>query len=140
MTNVSLKDVLQYLLFIANKNDIRVVLSDELSSSTADFAITKLRTVVMNVNLDSGIELVFRLAHELSHLLFGDSDNVKLYQFSPYFQKSEERTAHNQAMHMIAKFVFQDTPIEYRNYLNFMDILGLPSWFEEMAKDAVLNA
>lgn len=140
MTNISLKDVLDYLLFLAKKNDIRIVLSDDLSDSTSDFAIAKLRTVVINVNSSTSIELVFRLAHELAHLLFGADLNTKVYHFSPLTKRNEERIAHEQAMHMIAKYVFQDTPVEYRNYVNFMDVLGLPSYFEDMSREAVMNA
>ena len=139
MTNTSLKDVLDYLLFLAKKNGIQIVLSDELSGSTADFAIVKLRTVVINVNSSTSIELVFRLAHELAHLLFGADLNTKVYHFSPLTKRHEERIAHEQAMHMIAKYVFQDTPVEYRNYVNFMDVLGLPSYFEDMAREAVMQ-
>ena len=140
MTNISLKDVLDYLLFLAKKNDIRIVLSDELSDSTADFAIKQLRTVVINVNSSSNIDLVFRLAHELAHLLFGTDLNVQVYHFSPFTQRHEERIAHEQAMHIIAKYVFQDTPVEYRNYINFMEVLGLPASFEDMARESVMNA
>lgn len=43
-------------------------------------------------------------------------------------------------MHIIAKYVFQDTPVEYRNYINFMESLGLPSYFEDMAREAVMQA
>ena len=61
MTNISLKDVLDYLLFLAKKNDIQIVLSDELSDSTADFEIATLRTVVIHVNSSTSIELVWLL-------------------------------------------------------------------------------
>ena len=64
----------------------------------------------------------------------------RVYAFSIGATKSSERIAHEQAMHIIAKYVFQDTPVEYRNYINFMESLGLPSYFEDMAREAVMQA
>ena len=49
----------------------------------------------------------------------------------------EERDAHFNAVKLIAKYIYQEVPLEYRNYINFMDESGLPSHFEYMVKEAI---
>ncbi|MDA5458901.1 hypothetical protein B816_387 [Weissella confusa] len=41
---------------------------------------------------------------------------------------------------MIASFWFDDVPVESRNWLDFMNYLGLQSHFEDMAREAVMQA
>lgn len=132
--------LLTYLMFVARQNDIMVNISDELAPETPDICVPSQRKIIINERFATSVDVTFRLAHELAHILFGNSDANTVYTFSLGYQRDSERAAHRNALHMIAKFVYQDTPIEYRNYLTFMDTLGLPSWFEEMSKDAVLNA
>ena len=133
-------DLINYLLFIAIRNDIKVVFSEDLDTYTPDLSVPSQRKVIINRNSNNNVSVAFRLAHELSHILFGSVEQNRVYAFSIGATKLSERIAHEQAMHIIAKYVFQDTPVEYRNYINFMESLGLPSYFEDMAREAVMQA
>ncbi|WP_167846590.1 ImmA/IrrE family metallo-endopeptidase [Weissella confusa] len=91
----------------------------------------------MNPNSSTQYAYEFRLAHELAHLLYGDTESDAVYNFSPYMMRVSERVANVQAIRMIASFWFDDVPVESRNWLDFMNYLGLQSHFEAMVKDSI---
>lgn len=113
------------------------VLQIESSSSDPDVAIPIEKLVIINTGLNTHYSMEFRLAHELSHIIYGDSESQKVYAFSPLSKKEEENVANYQAIRMLARIAYQDTPMEYRNYIDFMDIFGLPLHFENVVKRAV---
>ena len=124
-------DLLNYLLFIAIRNDIKVEFTDLLSPSTLD---------LINENSSIGVHVTFRFAHELAHILFGNDNQDYVYQFSIGTKKESERKAHKRALRIISRFVYNETPMEYRNYVDFMNAFNLPSSFENWAKDAIKAA
>jgi hypothetical protein len=69
--------------------------------------------------------------------MLGNYQENCLYQIPIGTRKRSEREANENAVRMLAKYVYKDTPLEYRNYINFMNEFGLPSAFEEMAKDTI---
>ncbi|GAK31833.1 hypothetical protein WOSG25_170160 [Weissella oryzae SG25] len=132
-----MKNLINYLYFIASENGIEVVVTDRLESHDTDIAIPAARKVIINENSSTNIDVSFRLAHELSHILFGNSESDEVYSFSIGSQRTSEINANKNALSMITKFVYLDTPLEYRNYINFMNAFGLPSYFEDMVKEAI---
>lgn len=133
---VSVLSVKGYLEHIADVNDI-IIKYEVLSTSTPDVCISALHSIVINLNYDTSINLIFRLAHEISHLIFGDKNSQALYHFSPLCVNYEERVAHYEAVKMIAKYAYKETPKEYRNYVDFMTTLELPSSFELLVIDVL---
>ncbi|WP_134644652.1 hypothetical protein [Weissella cibaria] len=103
-------DLINYLNIISNRNDIKVVYSQELDAYTPDLSVPSQRKIIINRKSNNNVSVAFRLAHELSHILFGSVEQNRVYAFSIGATKSSERIAHEQAMHMIVKYVFQDTP------------------------------
>lgn len=132
MTGISLGELRDYLDYFANESGIEVVYSYDMGPNTTDFVMPKLKTIILNMHYQTSVSLAFRLAHEISHLLYGDYSSQNLYHFSPLCVTFEERAAHVGAIHLIAKYVYKEVPKEYRNYKDFIDILGLPSSFENM--------
>lgn len=127
-------DLIDYLGFVATRNGISVQYI-EGKKSDPDVAFVLNNVINMNPNYDSKFSVDFRLAHEISHILW--SKPTFLYAFSPYMKNREERDAHFNAVKLIAKYIYQEVPLEYRNYINFMDEFGLPSHFEYMVKEAI---
>lgn len=139
MTGTSLGQLRKYLEYLAHESGIDVVYSYDMGPNTTDFVMPKLKTIILNIHYQTPVSLAFRLAHEISHLLYGDYSSQQLYHFSPLCVTSEERAAHVGAIHLIAKYVYQEVPKEYRNYFEFMDILGLPSSFENMVIEELME-
>lgn len=132
-----LKKLRTELLELAKKNDIEVISINNIGDDGSDTAFPFIRKIIMNENFKTGYSYEYRLAHELSHILFGDMNNLPLYKFSPYFHDVEEISANINAVNLISTILYADTPIEYRNWVDFMDILGLQSHFEHLVKEAL---
>ena len=134
-----MKELREYLLNLARRNDITVS-NVETKDDGPDMAKPFLSMIIMNPNSSTQYAYEFRLAHELAHLLYGDTESDAVYNFSPYIMRVSERAANVQAIRMIASFWFDDVPVESRNWLDFMNYLGLQSHFEDMAREAVMQA
>lgn len=132
-----INDLMDYLLNLCRKEDIDVKFTNELDEYTPDICYPKHRKIIINNNCLTTVDPTFRLAHEINHILHGDTESQKIYAFSPLSKKDEENTANYHAIKLLARIAYQDTPMEYRNYLDFMDFFGLPLHFENMVKRAV---
>ncbi|MGX6466387.1 ImmA/IrrE family metallo-endopeptidase [Leuconostoc falkenbergense] len=109
---------------IAKRNFVDVYFLN-MKSSTPDVAIPKDNTVVMNPNFTTKVSPKYRLAHELSHVLYGDPDAQSVYYFSEYGKRGEERLAHRNAIRMLMS-------IEMPTSVNtFMEYYSVPSWLEK---------
>lgn len=109
---------------IAAKHSIAVVTAEDLSANVPDSALINSRVVVMNSNLDTSVDYTYRLAHELSHILYGDRDMQIVYQFSEYGKRGEELLAHKNAIEMLMGIKMPASP------LNFIDFYNIPAWLE----------
>lgn len=109
---------------IANKHGITVINAEDLSTNVPDSALINSRVVVMNSNLDTNVDYAYRLAHELSHILYGDRDMQIVYQFSEYGKRGEELLAHKNAIEMLMTIKMPVSP------LIFMDFYNIPAWLE----------
>lgn len=95
--------------------------------------------IVINELADTEIPVVARKAHELSHVLDGDG-SAKSYPFSIGFKNNAERIANRGMVWRIAKIIYEDIPLENRNYYGFMAWFHLPSSFEEVVKQVIQEA
>ena len=130
-------DILDYLLYLCRSLGINYKISDELDSSIPDISVPSQRKIIINANYDTNVEVAFRLAHEISHVMLGNYEENCVYQFSIGTRKRSEHEANENAVKILGKFVYADTPVEYRNYVNFMNEFGLPSSFESMVRDII---
>ncbi|WP_258088156.1 ImmA/IrrE family metallo-endopeptidase [Weissella fangxianensis] len=130
-------DILDYLLYLCRSLGINYKISDELDSSIPDISVPSQRKIIINANYDTNVEVAFRLAHEISHVMLGNYEENCVYQFSIGTRKRSEHEANENAVKILGKFVYADTPVEYRNYVNFMNEFGLPSSFEPMVEDII---
>lgn len=95
--------------------------------------------IVINIVSDSDVPVVARKAHELSHVLDGDG-SAKSYQFSIGFKNNAERIANRGMVWRLAKIIYEDIPLENRNYYDFMNWFKLPSDFEAIVEESVRHA
>lgn len=130
------EELFKKLLYIADQADIKITYI-EGSPSDPDVAFCNQKIINMNTNFESNISVAFRIAHEISHILF--SKPSFLYTFSPYVKNKEERQTNERAIHMIARLMYEDVPKDQINWLNFMNEFNLPSWFEPLVKDIIYN-
>lgn len=130
------EELLTQLLFIAGLSDIKVtqVVGDE---NDPDVALCKQRIININRNYKSNISKVIRLAHEIIHINY--SNPSCLYMVSSHIKNKEERLTNEQAIRVVAKLFYGDTPNELRNRVEFMKEFCLPSWFEPFVKDAIYD-
>lgn len=114
---------------IACNHNIIVEDNINLSSGTPDFSVVNRQGVFMNKNFDTNVSFNFRLAHELSHLIYGNKDIQKIYTFSEFGHRHEELLAHRNAIRMLMS-------IEMPTTVNgFMEYYHVPSWLEQYANE-----
>lgn len=117
-------EILQTVESIARKNNVIIILADNLLSHVPDTALVKSRAIIMNVNFDIGVDYCYRLSHELSHILYGDHEAQAVYQFSEYGKRGEELLAHRNAIRMLMSIEMPSSPFSFMNYYR------IPSWLE----------
>lgn len=114
---------------LACNNDITLVNAEDLSENVPDTALINTRAVIMNEHFDINVDYTYRLAHELSHILYGDHDAQAVYQFSEYGKRGEELLAHRNAIRTLMS-------IEMPTTVNgFMEYYHVPSWLEHYANE-----
>lgn len=133
------EEIIDELLSLASRNGIEVTNVTTHDDSSPDVAFPFISRIMMNPHYQTSYSFVFRLAHEISHILFGDNDLLPYYRFSPFFLKAEENSANTNAIRLIARIVYHDVPAEQRNWIEFMDRLGLQSHFEPVVKRVLYN-
>ena len=109
---------------LACNNDVSVVDADDLSTNVPDTALVNTRAVIMNKCFDVNVDYAYRLAHELSHILYGDHEAQAVYQFSEYGKRGEELLAHRNAIKLLISIEMPSSP------LTFMSYYRVPSWLE----------
>lgn len=135
MKNDILKeDITDYLKWIAQENDIHILEIFDSDSTLKDVALPKSKLVIMNSSFKPRESYCFRLAHELSHVLFGDSVDQQTYAFSPLSNKTEELAANTNAIKLLLDY---NTPASVES---FMQLHNLPGWLENIVKKEVINS
>ncbi|MCT8389544.1 ImmA/IrrE family metallo-endopeptidase [Leuconostoc holzapfelii] len=109
---------------LACNNDITLVNAEDLSENVPDTALINTRAVIMNKQFDINVDYSYRLAHELSHILYGDHEAQAVYQFSEYGKRGEELLAHRNAIRMLMAIEPPSNPFTFMSYYR------VPSWLE----------
>lgn len=129
MIDVISDEVISKLLTIADLHNIIIRDNLNLTIGTPDVCFTYDKGIVMNPNWAIKVNYSFRLAHELSHILYGDHEAQAVYQFSEYGKRGEELLAHRNAIKMLMD-------IEMPTTVNgFMEYYHVPSWLERYANE-----
>ncbi|MDD9139173.1 ImmA/IrrE family metallo-endopeptidase [Fructobacillus sp. CRL 2054] len=118
-----IEDVIQALNNLAWENDITILDIFDLDPTTSDTSIVIMRSVFMNRNYNR-VAYPFRLAHEISHILYGDPSAQSVYHFSEFGKRGEELQAHKHAISLLMKIKKPASP------LSFMECYKVPAWLD----------
>lgn len=128
------EDITDYLKWIAKENNIHILEIFDSDSNLKDAALPNSKLVIMNLSFNPRESYCFRLAHELSHILFGDSVDQQLYAFSPLSNKTEEMIANTNAIRLLIDY---NTPASVES---FMQLHNLPGWLENVVTKEIINS
>lgn len=125
--------IIDRLLDMAKRLDIRVEWSDLFNKYTPPASSTKYQSIVMNNNWHNQNELAFQLAHEIAHVLNHDDCEMAFYHASYSSQERIEREANNGAIKLLLP-IFNDMGYE-NNPVKFMQVFHVPNYlFDNVTK------
>lgn len=119
------EEIEESLKNIATKNNVKVLNVDDVKSNVPDTTWPSCKAIMMNINFNTKVSYHFRLAHELSHLLYGDTSLQDVYQFSEFGKRGEELIAHKNAIKMLMELK------RPTNVQTFMEVYKIPSWLSD---------
>lgn len=119
------EEIEESLKNIATKNNVKVINVDDVKSNVPDTTWPSCKAIMMNINFNTKVSYHFRLAHELSHLLYGDTSLQDVYQFSEFGKRGEELMAHKNAIKMLMELK------RPTNVQTFMEVYKIPSWLSD---------
>lgn len=96
--------------------------------------------IVINKNFQTRYPIVYRKAHEFSHLIFGNLELGESYHFSAGLRNGEEILANQGAVKLLCGIIYSQVPLEERSIEKFMLAFNLPSEYEEIVTEAVYSA
>ncbi|MFK8199876.1 ImmA/IrrE family metallo-endopeptidase [Leuconostoc mesenteroides] len=109
---------------LACENDVAIVNADDLSTNVPDTVLVNTRVIIMNRQFDINVDYAYRLAHEISHILYGDHEAQAVYQFSEFGKRGEELLAHKNAIRLLMSIELPSNPLKFISYYR------VPSWIE----------
>lgn len=125
--------IIDRLLDMAKRLDIRVEWSDLFNKYTPPASSTKYQSIVMNNNWHNQNELAFQLAHEIAHVLNHDDCEMAFYHASYSSQERIEREANIGAIKLLLP-IFKDMGYE-NNPVKFMQLFHVPNYlFDNVVK------
>lgn len=96
--------------------------------------------IVINDNFQTRYPIVYRKAHEFSHLIFGNLDIGESYHFSGGLRNGEETIANQGAVRILCEIIYSQVTLEERSAEKFMSAFNLPSEYESIVSEAVYSA
>ena len=127
-------DAIDYLTQYAKDHDIEVKWA-HFSPFTPPGSSYKYHRVVMNLDWHNHQELVFQLAHEISHVLHGDKGDVVYYHACFTGKESVEYKANLGAVKILVPFYCEQRDKENINSYEFETIFDVPFYLN----DVVIN-
>lgn len=119
------------LLELAKSKNIAVYWSNDLNPYTPPAASPSYKSVVMNEKWYKRKEIPFQLAHEISHILNKDPDNVAFYHATFKGRSYYEAAANERAINVLIPIYCSFRDKEKVSVCQFMDNLSIPSYLED---------
>ena len=131
--NIFISEIVDELKYQAKCHNIDILDIFDLTAETPDFSVVKRQGIFMNLNFDTKVSYEFRLAHELSHLIYGDGDTQRIYTFSEFGHRREELLAHRNAIRMLM-YIEMPTSVN-----TFMEYYHVPYWLEKDVENTFME-
>ena len=114
-----MNDAIQYLIDIAQQMSIRIEWCNSFDQYTPPASSTKYHSIVMNTNWHKPKEIVFQLAHEISHIINHDDCEIAFYHASFSSHELIEKEANIGAIRLLLH-IYKETT----NNINIVDFMG----------------
>lgn len=131
MIHEQMKEACDYLSEKANEYHIDVKWK-HFSPTTPPGSSYEYRRVVMNLDWHRPKELVFQFAHELSHVIHGDSGDIVFYHASFTGRESVEYKANLGAVKLLVPYYCKCRNRENINAYEFETLFSVPSYLNNV--------
>lgn len=122
-----MNDIMTYLINYALDHGISCMVCPDLPSHIPHSASAKNRKILINPNYGSLNELPFATAHELGHVLNGDT-GIRYYQSASVHNKCEYQ-ANLTGVRLLLKYC-QSNDIDVGSPVNFCERFGIPTEYD----------
>lgn len=122
-----MNSIMSYLINYGFDRGISTTLTHKLPSDFPSSSSSKKQKVLINMNWENKPEVPFILAHELGHLLNGDT-GINYYNSATIHNKTEF-TANKTAIRLLFNYC-EDYDIEFDNPIRFCEQFGVPTELE----------
>lgn len=130
-----MNDSFTYLIGVAFDAKIGILFTNDLSPLTPSSANVKNRLVILNNNWHNKKELTFQLAHEISHIINGDSG--VLYYTTAVNHSKIESDANITAISLLVPYYFDELDYSVASIDNFMNAYQIPSTLREKCESEI---
>ena len=127
---------MRQLYCLAKKKSITVRFDNSLSPVTPSASDSATRRIIINENWHDQQQLPFQFAHEIAHVLHGDSTVL-------YFTPSKagiEGLANRGAVKLLVPLYFAETEPCNVNLWQFMTDLAIPEWLADDTEHLINDA
>lgn len=129
-----MSDVTTYLLNYALDHHIGFELLNEVDSFWPSLAIPERNMMFINTNWYKQEELTMVVAHEIGHMIDGDS--CYLYDQSTISRLKSENSANLIAINLLMKYC-SDNDIEFNNSMTFLTQFNIPQRYENSVRKII---
>ena len=129
-----MSDVTTYLLNYALDHHIGFELLNEVDSFWPSVAIPERNMMFINTSWYKQEELPMVVAHEIGHMLNGDS--CYLYDQSTISRLKSENSANLIAINLLMKYC-SDNDIEFNNSMTFLTQFNIPQRYENSVRKII---
>ena len=129
-----MSDVTTYLLNYALDHHIGFELLNGIDSDWPSLAIPERNMMFINTNWYKQEELPMVVAHEIGHMIDGDS--CYLYDQSTISRLKSEHSANLIAINLLMKYC-SDNDIEFNNSMTFLTQFNIPQRYENSVRKII---
>lgn len=124
-------DYIYELLNLAMDHGIGVQLDNNMKPTAISWCEPSMNFIMVNMNYNNQQQIPFQFAHELGHILNGDTSATKLGFTCAAYSKPEYQ-AHKTAIKLLMKLYVEKN--HELNYLKFMEFFNIPDRLEDVAQ------